>query len=90
MCFRTLEFFQTHVRLLDEEIRRQGAKTVFFMTWANNSRPRTQKMLADTYSRVAAEFGAVLAPVGLAWEKTQALDAELNLYHFDDRQRESQ
>ena len=80
-----LESFQTHARRLDEEIRQQGAKTVFFMTWANKSRPRTQKMLADAYSRVAAELGAVLAPVGLAWEKAQALDAELDLYHIDDR-----
>ena len=55
------------------------------MTWANKSRPRTQKILADAYSRIATELDAVLAPVGLAWEKAQALDIELNLYHIDDR-----
>jgi hypothetical protein len=80
-----LESFRTHARLLDEEIRRQGAKTVFFMTWANKSRPRTQKVLADVYGQIATELGAVLAPVGLAWEKAQALDVELDLHHIDDR-----
>ena len=77
--------FRTYARRLDEEIRRQGAKTVFYMTWANKFRPRTQKILADAYSRIAIELDAVLAPVGLAWEKAQALDIELNLHHIDDR-----
>jgi Asp-tRNA(Asn)/Glu-tRNA(Gln) amidotransferase A subunit family amidase len=79
------ESFRTHARRLDEEIRRQGAKTVFFMTWANKYRRRTQKMIAEAYLQIAAELGAVLAPVGLAWEKAQALDLELNLHHIDDR-----
>ena len=62
-----LESFRTHARLLDEEIKRQGAKTIFYMTWANKARPRTQKILAEAYSQVAAELDAGLAPVGLAW-----------------------
>jgi len=80
-----LESFQTHARRLDGEIRRQGAKTVFYMTWANKSRLNTQKILADAYGQIAAELDAGLAPVGLAWEKAQALADELNLYHIDDR-----
>ena len=77
--------FLTHARFLDEDIREQGAKTVFYMTWADKSRPRTQKIIADAYSRIAVELGAVLAPVGSAWEKAQALDAKLNLHHIDNR-----
>ena len=80
-----LESFQVHARRLDEVIRRQGAKTVFYMTWANKSHPGTQKIIADAYGQIATELGAVLAPVGLAWEKAQALDEELNLHHIDDR-----
>ena len=80
-----LESFRNHARLLDEEIKRHGAKTIFFMTWANKSRPRTQKILTEAYGRIATELGAVPAPVGLAWEKAQALDVELNLHHIDDR-----
>jgi hypothetical protein len=80
-----LESFRSHARLLDGEIRRQGAQTVFYMTWANKSRPGNQKTLADAYGQTAAELGAGLAPVGQAWEKARALDDELNLYHIDDR-----
>jgi hypothetical protein len=80
-----LESFRIHARLLDEEIRRQGAQTVFYMTWANKSQPGTQKILADAYGQTAAELGAGLAPVGLAWEKARSLADELNLYHIDDR-----
>ena len=80
-----LESFRIHARRLDEEIRRQGAKTVFYMTWANKSRRRSQKMITEAYAQIATELGAVLAPVGLAWEKIQALDVELNLHHIDDR-----
>jgi hypothetical protein len=80
-----LESFQTHASRLDEEIRRQGAKTVFYMTWANKSQPHTQKIIADAYGQIATELGADLAPVGLTWEKAQALDVELNLHHIDDR-----
>jgi Asp-tRNA(Asn)/Glu-tRNA(Gln) amidotransferase A subunit family amidase len=80
-----LESFQTHARRLDEEIRRRGAKTVFYMTWANKSQPHTQKIIADAYGQIATELDAVLAPVGLAWEKALALDEELNLHHIDDR-----
>ena len=80
-----LESFRTHARRLDEEIRRQGAKTVFYMTWAKKDHPQSQKIIADAYGHIATELGAVLAPVGLAWEKAQALDEELNLHHIDDR-----
>jgi len=80
-----LELFRTHARLLDEEIKRQGAKTVFYMTWANKSHPQTQKIIADAYGQIATELDAVLAPVGLAWEKVQDLDVALNLHHIDDR-----
>jgi len=80
-----LESFQTHARLLDEEIRRQGAKTIFYMTWANKSRPRTQEILAEAYGQIATELEAGMAPVGLVWEKVQDMDVELNLYHIDDR-----
>ena len=77
--------FWTHSRLLEEFIREQGAKTVFYMTWADKSSPRTQKIIADAYSRIAVELGAALAPVGLAWEKAHDLDVNLNLHHIDNR-----
>jgi hypothetical protein len=80
-----LRGLQTHARLLNEDIRRQGAETLFYMIWANKSRPRTQKILADAYGQIAEELGARLAPVGLAWEKARARDPVLDLHHLDER-----
>ena len=80
-----LESFRNHARLLDQEIKQQGARTVFYMTWANKSCPRTQKILADAYVRIGSELGAIVAPVGLAWEAAQTMDSELNLHHIDER-----
>jgi hypothetical protein len=77
--------FQQHARLLDGEIKKQGAKTVFYMTWANLSRPQTQKNLTKSYEQMAQELGAILAPVGLAWENAQKADPRFRLHHADGR-----
>ena len=65
-----LESFQIHARRLDEEIRRQGAKTVFYMTWANKSAPIPKDYSGCLWPN-CHWLGADLAPVGLAWEKAQ-------------------
>ena len=80
-----LNGFQTHARLLNEEIRALEAETIFYMTWAIKSRPHTQKILTDAYGQIAAELGAGLAPVGLAWEKARARDPAIDLHHLDGR-----
>jgi hypothetical protein len=81
----SLESFQRHARMLDEEIKKQTARTVLFMTWARRDRPETQALLADAYANVASELGAILAPVGLAWQQVQRLIPGLDLYHPDGR-----
>jgi len=77
--------FQRHVRLLDEEIKKQSARTMLYMTWANRNRPETQTLLADAYANVARELDAILAPVGLAWQQVQRRIPGLDLYHPDGR-----
>ena len=77
--------FETHARLLNQEITSQGAQTVFYMTWALKAEPETQVELAEAYSHTASELNAKLAPVGLAWEKAQRSDPELDLFHPDGR-----
>jgi len=77
--------FVRHAGLLDAEIRKQDARTIFYMTWANRTRPGSQAMLADAYSKMALECGAALAPVGLAWEAIHRIDTGLELYHTDGR-----
>ena len=74
-----------YARRLHEEIKAQGAKTVLFMTWANRQRPETQKVIADAYTQLSGELGAMLAPVGLVWEKAQKEYSAFNLHHRDGR-----
>jgi hypothetical protein len=79
------ESFARHAHLLDAEIGKQGAKTAFFLTWANRSRPETQAVLTDVYRRAAQKLSAILAPVGPAWETVRRMDSRLELYHRDGR-----
>ena len=77
--------FETHARLLNQEILSQGAQTVFYMTWALKSEPEDQPELAEAYSHMATELGAKLAPVGLAWENARRSVPDLDLFHPDGR-----
>ena len=80
-----LDSFQKHAGLLDAEIKKLGAATILYMTWANQNRPDTGIVLADAYRRMANELGAYLAPVGLAWANAQKNSSELALHHHDGR-----
>jgi hypothetical protein len=77
--------FETHTRLLNQEIIAHGAQTVFYMTWALKSEPETQADLAQAYGHAAAELGAKLVPAGLAWENAHQSDPELDLFLPDGR-----
>ena len=79
------ESFQHHAGLLDKEIRKLGAKTIFYMTWANRHRPETQATIADAYATAAKKLNADLAPVGNAWGNVRRLNPEFDLY-LDDGQ----
>ena len=77
--------FQQHAELLNAEIQRSGATTIFYMTWPNRSRPETGPILAEAYRWAAYRVGALLAPVGLAWARARELNSELVLHHRDGR-----
>ena len=79
------ESFERYGRLLEATIRAQGARTVFYMTWAKRARPETQALLSEAYGTIARELGALLAPVGSAWQRAQQLDPEILLHHADGR-----
>ena len=80
-----LESMHYHARLFDAEIKKKNAQTVFFMTWANRKKPETQKIITEAYEAIAADLKAVLAPVGLVWERKIKLDPELVLHAKDNR-----
>lgn len=72
-----------YVRLLDKEIRLNGAKTVLFLTWARRDQPETQRAIDAAYGAIAGEIGALVAPVGQAWQAARNGVADLALYEED-------
>jgi hypothetical protein len=71
------------VRLFDGEIKRRGARTVLFLTWSRKAEPEQQADLNHAYDSVAREIGAILAPVGPAWQKARLQNPEIELYAKD-------
>jgi hypothetical protein len=57
------------VRLFDSAVKAAGAKTVLYMTWARLNAPETQQAITDAYLRIGRELGAMVVPVGLAWQR---------------------
>ena len=58
-----------NVILFDQAIRRAGARTALYMTWARRHAPETQEAITDAYASAARETGALLVPVGAAWQR---------------------
>src|SRR5262249_49417622 len=56
-------YFQYYVRLFDTAIRKAGAKTVLYLTWARQNAPQNQPILNKAYMDVANEVHAIVAPV---------------------------
>jgi hypothetical protein len=61
-----------NIILFDAAIRDSGAKTVLYMTWARKHTPEKQKDITDAYESVAKELGAIVVPVGRAWQRFMA------------------
>ena len=56
-------------RLFDKEIRASGAKTVMYMTWARRHEWNRQADLTEAYASIGRELGAIVVPVGVAWQR---------------------
>jgi hypothetical protein len=82
---QTSEPFLEYARLLDREIDRAGAQTVFFMTW-----PQGRLEWADlddiiaAHRRISAELDAPVAPAGVAFEMARAERPDLELIGEDE------
>ncbi|MFN8670286.1 MAG: hypothetical protein U0164_24115 [Gemmatimonadaceae bacterium] len=76
-------FFQTYARLFVREIRAAHATPVFYLTWSRKGSPEAQQRLTNAYADMARESGALLAPVGLAWQEIRRTRASLELYDPD-------
>ena len=76
--------FYEYARRFDAEIHKIGAKTVFYLTWARRDSPQNQARLTAAYTSIAKELGAVLVPVGPAWEASIHEKPGLALHQVDD------
>lgn len=74
----------TLARKLDAEITQTGARTVFFMTWAHRDKPGMLTGVAQTYTSIAAELNATVAPVGLAWQRALQEHPTMALHTADN------
>ncbi len=68
---RTPDETAAYARLFHEEIRRSGAKTMIFETWAPREFDVPQEKYTREYEAIARDLHAPLAPVGDAWEHLQ-------------------
>jgi hypothetical protein len=72
-----------YAKRFDAEIRKVGARTVFYETWARKNRPEMQGLLDQAYSGIAKEVAAVVAPAGLAWQAALKVKPDLSLHISD-------
>jgi hypothetical protein len=78
------ETMHKYARLFDAEIKKAGAKTIFFLTWARQNQPENQAKLNDAYLRIARELKAMVAPVGITWANAFKADSKI-VFHIEDK-----
>ncbi len=72
-----------YAKMFDAEIRKQGGKTLLYLTWARANAPENQEKLSKAYLDLAADMKVQVAPVGIAWEKALAADKGRVLHQRD-------
>jgi hypothetical protein len=70
-------------RKFDAEIRKAGARTILYATWARDGYPEQQRRLDDAFVLLARETGAGLVPTGLAWTLAKIEAPGIRLYMPD-------
>jgi hypothetical protein len=77
-------YYFAAARRFDDVIRRSGARTVVFAFWARENAPKQDHdALAYDHLKLGKELGAIVAPVGLAWQAFRRHNARPALYHDD-------
>ena len=76
--------FHEYARQFDAEIKKAGAKTIFYLTWAKQNAPQTQATLTDAYLSIAKELNAIAAPAGIAWQTALKARPDFAL-HIEDK-----
>ena len=77
--------FVKYATLFDGEIKKAGAKTVLFMTWAKAREPQMQPALATAYETLGRELGVDVVPVGIAFQAALKGRPGLKLHDADGK-----
>ncbi|MBI2770978.1 MAG: hypothetical protein HYX47_15245 [Burkholderiales bacterium] len=77
--------FTDYAKKNTEIARKNGARPVFFMSWAYQDKPEMTAQLAQAYTQAGRDNNALVIPAGLAFARSVALKPELNLYIADKR-----
>jgi hypothetical protein len=77
--------FTEFAKKSSDAARRNGAKPVFFMSWAYADKPEMTAQLAEAYTLAGNENDALVIPAGLAFAQSVAKRPDLNLYAPDKR-----
>ncbi len=77
-------YYFAAARRFDDVIRKSGARTVVFAFWARENAPKEDHdALAYDHFKLGEDLGAIVAPVGLAWQAFRKQKANAALYHED-------
>ena len=68
---------------LDAEVKKQGGKTLLYLTWARQGKLDTQATLSKAYLELAKDLKASVAPAGVAWELALKDNDKLVLHQPD-------
>lgn len=72
-----------YAQRFDAEIRKSGAKTLLYETWARENLPEQQRRLDDAFVRLAKQIDASIVPVALAWTVARVEAPALRLHMPD-------
>jgi hypothetical protein len=67
----------------DAEIKKAGARTILYMTWARQNQPEDQAALSKAYLDLSKDLKSKVAPVGNAWSTALKADPALVLHQED-------
>ncbi|MBQ8638349.1 MAG: SGNH/GDSL hydrolase family protein [Lachnospiraceae bacterium] len=70
-------------KAINQWIREAGSTPVAYMTWSEKVNPEGQARMTAAYEQMAAEIGAVLAPVGVEWWKFMKENPGVEMYAPD-------
>ena len=77
------EVFQPYADKWAAEVRKAGARPVFYLTWARKATPDDQSVLNAAYMRAARASHGTVAPVGIAWSEVRQRHRSIELFYAD-------